>query len=58
MPPPLALTVPPSVYLDKEYYATIIIASLEGAIMMSKLHGNDNDMKRVLAHLKIQLKEI
>jgi hypothetical protein len=44
--------------LDKEYYATIIIASLEGAIMMSKLRGNDDDMKRVLAHLKIQLKEI
>jgi TetR/AcrR family transcriptional repressor of nem operon len=44
--------------LDKEYYATIIIASLEGAIMMSKLRGNDDDMKRVLTHLKIQLKEI
>ena len=44
--------------IDKEFYATIIIASLEGAIMMSKLHGNNEDMKRVLKHLETQLRAI
>jgi TetR/AcrR family transcriptional repressor of nem operon len=43
---------------DKEYYATLVIASLEGAIMMSKLRGNDDDIKRVLIHLEKQMKEI
>lgn len=37
--------------IDAEYYATVIIAGLEGAIMMSKLRGNDDDIKRVTAHL-------
>lgn len=44
--------------IDKEYFATLIIASLEGAIMMSKLRGNDEDIKRVIIHLDAQLKEI
>lgn len=44
--------------IDKEYYATIFIASLEGAIMMSKLHGNDNDIKRVVKHLEKMVKEL
>jgi hypothetical protein len=44
--------------IDKEYYATIIIASLEGAIMMSKLQGDNRDMKRVLKHLNALLDEI
>ncbi len=44
--------------IDTEYYATLIIALLEGAIMMSKLRGNDEDIKRVITHLDTQLKEI
>jgi TetR/AcrR family transcriptional regulator, transcriptional repressor for nem operon len=44
--------------IDKEYYATIIIASLEGAIMMSKLRGNNDDIKRVVKHLELLLKEV
>jgi TetR/AcrR family transcriptional repressor of nem operon len=44
--------------IDTEFYATIIIASLEGAIMMSKLRGNNDDIRRVLTHLEQQLKEI
>ena len=44
--------------IDKEYYSTIIIASLEGAIMMSKLRGNNDDIRRVLIHLETQMKEI
>jgi len=36
---------------DVVYHATIIIASLEGAIMMSKLRGNNLDIKRVIRHL-------
>lgn len=44
--------------LDVEYYATLIIASTEGAIMMSRLRGNNDDMRRVIRHLEKVLKEI
>jgi len=44
--------------IDKDFYATIIIASLEGAIMMSKLQGNNDDMKRVLIHLESLIRPI
>ena len=44
--------------IDKEYLATVIIASLEGAIMMSKLRGNSDDIKRVIRHLDQQVNEI
>ena len=44
--------------IDKEYLATIIIASLEGAIMMSKLRGDNEDIKRVIHHLEMQVKSI
>ncbi|MDH4089379.1 MAG: TetR/AcrR family transcriptional regulator [Cyclobacteriaceae bacterium] len=44
--------------IDKAFYATLIIASLEGAIMMGKLGGNDHDIKRVIKHLNKQLQEI
>lgn len=43
---------------DPQYYATIIIASLEGAIMMSKLSGNNADIRTVTGHLERLLKEI
>jgi TetR/AcrR family transcriptional regulator, transcriptional repressor for nem operon len=41
--------------IDKEFYASLIIASLEGAIMMSKLNGNSNDIKKITKHLKDQI---
>lgn len=44
--------------IDKEMYVTLIIASLEGAIMMSKLQGNDDDLKRIVKHLEKQIAEI
>jgi TetR/AcrR family transcriptional repressor of nem operon len=44
--------------IDKEQYATLIIASLEGAIMMSKLSGSDDDIKRVIRQLEKLLAEI
>jgi AcrR family transcriptional regulator len=44
--------------IDKEYYATVIIATLEGAIMMSKLRGNNEDIKRVIKHLEVQVAAI
>jgi TetR/AcrR family transcriptional regulator, transcriptional repressor for nem operon len=44
--------------IDVDYYATIIIASVEGAIMMSKLRGNNDDIRRVIKHLKIQIQNI
>lgn len=44
--------------IDKEFYATLMIASLEGAIMMSKLRGNNDDIRRVLLHLEKQVTEI
>lgn len=44
--------------IDKELYATLIIASLEGAIMMSKVRNNNDDMKKVISHLEQLIKEI
>jgi TetR/AcrR family transcriptional regulator, transcriptional repressor for nem operon len=44
--------------INKEFYATVIIAALEGAIMMSKLRGNNEDIKHVLKHLENLVKEI
>lgn len=44
--------------IDKEHYATLFIAMLEGGIMMSKLHGNAQAIRRVLKHLNLLLTEI
>jgi TetR/AcrR family transcriptional repressor of nem operon len=44
--------------IDKDFYATLIIASLEGAIMMSKLRGNNDDIRTVIKHLKKQIRKI
>ena len=44
--------------VDKELYSTLIMASLEGAIMMSKLTGNSEDIKRVIGHLEKLITEI
>jgi TetR/AcrR family transcriptional regulator, transcriptional repressor for nem operon len=44
--------------IDLNYYATMIIASLEGAIMMSRLRGNNEDIRRVVKHLKTQIESI
>jgi TetR/AcrR family transcriptional regulator, transcriptional repressor for nem operon len=44
--------------IDKRYYATVIIASLEGAIMMSKLRQNNDDLGIVIRHLDRLLEEI
>lgn len=37
--------------IDKDFYATVFIAALEGAIMMSKLRGNNDDLRKVIRHL-------
>ncbi len=44
--------------VDKESFACLVIASLEGAIMMSKLKGNNEDIRRVIRHLESQLQFI
>lgn len=44
--------------IDKEFYATLIVASLEGSIMMSKLSNNNEDIRRITKHLEKQLQEI
>ena len=44
--------------IDKDYYASLFIASLEGAIMMSKLRGNNKDIKMVVQHLSHQIKSL
>lgn len=44
--------------IDKEFYATLIIATLEGGIMMSKLENNDQDIRRIIKHLRSQLEAI
>jgi AcrR family transcriptional regulator len=43
---------------DKNYFATVMIASLEGAIMMSKLAKTDEDIAVVICHLEKMIKEI
>jgi TetR/AcrR family transcriptional repressor of nem operon len=40
-----------STEIDSDFYATLIIASLEGAIMMSKLRGDNSDIEKVIRHL-------
>lgn len=44
--------------IDKEFFATLIIATLEGGIMMSKLENNDQDIRRIIKHLRSQLEII
>ncbi|MND07676.1 hypothetical protein D3C83_298230 [compost metagenome] len=44
--------------INAEFYATLTIASLEGAIMMGKLQDDNEDIRRILKHLGSQLKEI
>lgn len=44
--------------IDQQYYSSVIIASLEGAIMMSKLRGNNDDIKHVIKHLETLISEI
>ena len=41
--------------IDKSFYATLIIAVLEGGIMMSKLEGNNEDIRKMIRHLNDQL---
>lgn len=43
---------------DNDFYATLIIAALEGGIMMSKLAGNNKDILKVTAHLNKLVAEI
>jgi TetR/AcrR family transcriptional regulator, transcriptional repressor for nem operon len=44
--------------IDKNYYATVIVAALEGAIMMSKLRGTNDDLQTVIKHLGSMITEI
>lgn len=44
--------------IQKEYHASVIIAMLEGAIMMSKLRGNNADIKLTIRHLEGLIREI
>lgn len=44
--------------VNTEFFATLTIASLEGAIMMGKLQDDNEDIRRILKHLESQLKEI
>lgn len=43
---------------DVDYYATLFIASMEGAIMMSKLRGNNEDIRKVITHLGREVKNL
>lgn len=43
---------------DKNYFATIMIASLEGGIMMSKLSRTEKDIRMVIRHLEGMISEI
>lgn len=37
---------------DADFYSTIVIATLEGAIMMSKLERSEDAISKVIAHLR------
>lgn len=41
--------------IDLQYYASLIIAILEGSIMMSKLRGDNTDIRWAIKHLEQQL---
>ena len=44
--------------IDAQHYATLVVASMEGAIMMSRLKGKDDDIRRVVKHLEEELYKI
>ncbi|EMR03231.1 TetR family transcriptional regulator C-terminal domain-containing protein [Cesiribacter andamanensis] len=44
--------------IDTEFYATLIIASLEGGIMMSKVRNSNDDMKKVIRHLEMVISSL
>lgn len=44
--------------VDLQLHASLIIAILEGSIMMSKLRGDNEDIRRATKHLEEQLKLI
>lgn len=44
--------------IDKGFYSSLIIATLEGGIMMSRLEGNNEDIRMAIKHLKLQLDQI
>jgi AcrR family transcriptional regulator len=44
--------------IDVEFYVTLIIACLEGAVMISKLERNSKDIKRIIHHLENQITAI
>jgi TetR/AcrR family transcriptional regulator, transcriptional repressor for nem operon len=44
--------------IDLDGFATIIIGCLEGAIMMSKLRGTNDDIRKMTQFLEKQLKQI
>jgi TetR/AcrR family transcriptional repressor of nem operon len=44
--------------IDKEFYATLLIATIEGGLMMSKLANDTKDIKRLTQHLEAQIKMI
>jgi hypothetical protein len=43
--------------VDPQAVATLIVASLEGALMMSRIQRNDEALRRVQAHLNRYLDE-
>src|SRR5712692_4210603 len=43
--------------VDPQAVATLIVASLEGALMMSRIQRNDDALRRVQAHLNRYLDE-
>ena len=44
--------------IDIEFYATIVISSLEGGIMMSKLERNKNAITHCVKHLEVVIQSV
>jgi TetR/AcrR family transcriptional regulator, transcriptional repressor for nem operon len=45
-------------HTDIEQVSTVILATIEGAIMMSKLYGNDLYLDRAIAHLRQYISDL
>lgn len=43
---------------DPAVFATVFIASLEGAVLLSKIRKNTKDMNRVITHLKLYIQSV
>ena len=47
-----------SPWADPKAVATVVVATLEGAVMLSRLHDDPSHMQRAVRHLKDHLRSL